>query len=577
MATYSALNVFLAREIGSSKVFNTRHNNAALAVQTWASELAAVSSRVEEFAELVQIASSLPLPQSGKEQQQALELATLLLPSRALWASRPAPQEQSSAKREAYWKQADEFFSRLLSLPGIDPLAIVSHPAARSRVEVRKMPLALLMMHAGRHVLLEKSCSILPQDYRQEAAEACVRFHKLPLAERILGHWNPSDPLGQKKAQEQVWMMASLDHLAASEHLPSFDPPAQWWSRCLSSNNAAAAERVARERPHLSWRRANAHLQSGRTEHLLALRLLGGVADRATWVSANGVELPAFGLMSCAYAGQYRERVFEKSCAQEWAARLGLVSGMLNPEHQKEVEHQSWDILARWLFAAGAGVSLGSQWSPVLDVGQSAIEQVQSAAATYRETALTAGGHPDMTLLTPLVQAFRAAAFHDGKGDLAASLQIYQKAMLPWLRDLAAFRCAITSQSKQQAMCYSAAAEMMAVWPQTEKQTTPAVENVQFSAVALEMRLWLAAFQRLEAKGASRAFPSSMGVARPTWDAIRSQLALGVEPDWDQASAQVLHALVLHDPKLPDDIRSFVQAQSLRQTRSFAPKRPRRI
>lgn len=577
MAAYSPLNLFLARELSNNKAFNARHANTSLAVESWVSDLASFASRIEEFSDLIQIASSLPFPQSNKEQQQALELATLLFPTRAMWGRRAVPQEQPSAKHEAYWKQVDDFFTRLLGQPGIDPLAVVSHHIVRSRVEVRKMPLALFIMHAGHSGLLEKSYSVLPHECRQEAVEACMRFNEIPLAERVLGEWSPSDPSGLERAQSSVWMMASMDHLAQTENLPSFDPPALWWSRCLSSNNAAAAERVARERPHLSWRRANAHLQSGRTEHLLALRLLGGVADRATWVSANGVELPAFGLMSCAYAGQYRERVFEKSCAQEWAARLGLVSGMLNPEHQKEVEHQSWDILARWLFAAGAGVSLGSQWSPVLDVGQSAIEQVQSAAATYRETALTAGGHPDMTLLTPLVQAFRAAAFHDGKGDLAASLQIYQKAMLPWLRDLAVFRCAITSQSKQQAMCYSAAAEMMAVWPQTEKQTTPAVENVQFSAVALEMRLWLAAFQRLEAKGASRAFPSSMGVARPTWDAIRSQLALGVEPEWDQASAQVLHALVLHDPKLPDDIRSFVQAQSLRQTRSFAPKRPRRI
>lgn len=580
MAISPALNMFLFRELRGNRLFNSKNTTSPIVVQSWMSDLAAVSTRVDEFADILHIASSLPLPSTTKERQQALELATMLLPTRALWPPRPAPQEQPTAKHEAYWKEVEAFFASLLAQPDIDPLAVVSHHGVKSRVEVRKTPLALVMMHAGHTQLLESATITLPQAFRLEAIEACARFNQIHLAERLLQEWDKNDPSGRVKAEEAVWMGASLRYLASPGVLPSFDPPASWWSRCLASDQVAAADRVISERPQLSWCLTNAYLQSGKMDHLLAIRMRGGLPARQCWVSPAGVELPAIGLMACAYVAHSRDRILEKHSAREWALRLNLVRDMLPDNAKKTPAHQAWEVLARWLYAAGDNSSHEASCSPVIPVDHSAIAQVQQAASAYRPAALCDQGQPDMHLLSPLVYALRAAATHDSQGNPDRALMLYREAVVPWLRELAIARRGIAKPTQGQAVVYSAAAEMLAAWQpvQLDKQKGHAsAREAGSDSVELEVLMWQAAFQRLGAKGSHASFPAAMGVARPTWDAIRDHLDAGVCPSWDQSTAQVLHELVMHDPKLPDDIRAFIQAQALRQDRVFAVSKGRRI
>lgn len=356
----------------------------------------------------------------------------------------------------------------------------------------------------------------------------------------------------------------------------------QWWRNCIGRDSVAAANHVIEDRPHLGWCLTNAYLTSGRMEHLLALRMRGGLDARSSWVSHEGWDAPALGLVVCGYVETARTQVFNHANAQDFGARLNLIKHLIPVAHQSLPDAKAWDTMARWIFAAGKGV--GEDWAPKLGTGETAMSQMQDCANVFRQTALTGDiGQPSLPLLTPIVYALYAAAMHDANGEHGQTMSNYLSCALPWLRALGSVYLSGTPSLQSGIGAFHRASELLCVLP-VKEQNTRAVgselgtfRNKTPPNEELEVLLWRVAFQRLKDRGKSRSFPKSAGPSRATWEGIRFLLAQGALPQWSSKDAKTLLDLTAEDDRMPEDLRAFIQAQALRDNRQFAPGKPRRI
>lgn len=557
--------LFFLREL-NTKAFEGKPES----IVSWAILMADRSVQSRSAEEFLAIAAALPLPTSPRHQQIALECALCMVPTRPLWHRRSSPRQPIEDQHKQYFARAEEFLSKLLAQPGINPFSKLQHRDLVSRLGNPKLPLAVIAMRLGRPELLAGHIHDLPDQFRKEAVIACALFSQVELAEQLIAAWPSNDDQGKLDAQSSLWKHLSLSKISRSTGtLPRTDPPRAWWSASLLSYQSAtpAYERILKERPELKPEWTRAVLCSDRSELLLRLQVSGGLEDRPLWGHREGWKGPPRALVISSALSASAERD-PPSTVHALRLMLNLVDQMTPAPFKDAQLHKDWVDIGNWIaIDANPQTAHPAHWS-------GSWEQMVQVSDRWRPVMLSGtGGEPALGALAPIAKAAWAACAQ-GYEDKSVALDHFLGHHLPLVRELA-LRTPGQPSREQAAARKTASQLLLRPYPMKTDSLTPS--NID---TAVEALLWRAAFSRLDARaknGPGRLFPTTMRGAKVLWDAAAALVEQGAVPRWSQEDAKCFHALVASDPKFPTTLRVLVEADALRAGKPLAIASPRRV